>query len=251
MADPNKYKHIIEGFSDDFNYIREEYTSRSPDLRLEDFFAYWRESHMDCIFANRYDPRELLESINEINRKLVSIVTNDLTQDDAKLTALYLLLCISAKQPCRLRQKIRMTCDDAIKVHKLCDRAGVSKGHGDAKFCWYHLRHTDGIDFVEERLIYGPSMLRSRTHGRDESEEPADDPSELAQKDRAEFIESKLEPALVELDNLSNHYKQMRDSLKLDGVSDATVEIESNGTLTDYVDQFKSLLRDYKASQMQ
>lgn len=249
MADTYKQRYIIDGFSEDFQQIKEEFPSCSKDLRLEDFFVYWRKSYMDCIFANRFDPRELLESIDEINRKLVSVITNDLMNCEAKLVALYILICLSAKQPHRLRRQIRLTCDDALKVQRLSDEVAQSRGHDDARFCWFHLRNTDAIDFVQEKLIFGPSMLTRRSHHQDEEAASSNDPIPNAQNDTKEFLEDKFEPVMRDLEQLCDQYKQIKDILELDDAHDATVELDSKGSSTDYVEQAKSLLRDYKASQ--
>ena len=144
-----------------------------------------------------------------------------------------------------------MTCQDAVLIQKLCDEVGHSKGHDDAKFCWFHLRHSKAIDFVEDRRIFGPSMLTSRGHSnRDDDSTTLEDPLEVARKDTIGFLKDKLDPVVRDIDQLSEQYKEIRQILKLDEAYDATVELESRGPLTDFLDQAKSLLRDYKASQM-
>lgn len=246
--DPPKPKHIIAGFFEDLELIEKEFCELSPDLRLDDFFSYWKCTRMDCLFANRFDPRELLEMIVEINKTLVPIVANQYNNLVSRVVALYLLLCISAKQPDRMRRKIRLTCEDAISLSQLCDLVKQQRSHNDARFAWYQLKKTDSIDFVEERHHYGPSLLKHRgVPSTTEANSPQVDPFAASKRDTASFIQSKIEPAIGYLDRLSTDYCQFRDILKLDEINDATVDIESNGTIRDYLEQAKSLVREYKA----
>lgn len=250
MTNLTRCKNILEGFQEDFETIKNEFVASSKNLRLEDFFSYWRNARMDCLFANRFDPRELLESIKEMNKKLVAVVTDDTLNLQTRLVALYFLFCVAAKQPNRFRRKIRLTCHDAIELQKLCIEVKQQNSHEDAKFCWQNLRIRDAIDFVEERVAYGPSMLRSRRYQVDEEETSSMEPITAEQKNTGDFIENKLEPAIKDLDSLSAQYRQIKDILRLSEVSGATVDlIDSETSFTGYLDQAKDLLRDYKAAQ--
>ena len=242
------HRKIIDGFDDDLYTITQEF-SRIPALRLENFFQYWKDKHMDCIFANKFDPRELCETIFEMNKKLVEMISDNCKNDLKSATlALYMLLCISEKQPSMLRQKIRLTCSDAINIQKLCEDVERTLNHCDATFAWNRLRESDSIDFVEERLIYGPSMLNSRRMNREgftlQSEKFV--PINQIQQNFSEFIEQKIEPSILELSNLSGNYEQVRNALKLDEVDDSTVDIVSKGSVAEFINEAKSLLDDFK-----
>lgn len=250
---PASSKHIIEGFNEDLNLIRNEYSHQSGDLRLQEFLNYWRSSHMDCLFANRFDPRELLETITELNKRLVPILANKSNDLTSRVVALYLLLCLFVKQPERMRRKIRLTCEDALSVTQLCELVQHEYSHDDTKFAWKQLRQLEAIDFVEERIIFGPSLLlqrhsRANTSGADSEEfHTLADPLQEALADTRCFIEQKISPAMSELDRMCSSYDQLREMLKLSEFCDATVEIQSNGTPRDQVERAKSLLSEYKA----
>lgn len=241
-------KHIIAGFTQDFDIIKNAYVSVSPNLKLEDFFSHWKNARLDFLFANRYDPRELLESIVEMNKRLLIIVTDDLVSIESRTIALYMLFCIAVKQPKRMIRKIRLTCDDAICVNKLCEEIRQSKDHSNAFFCWNYLRSEDCIDFVEERVVYGPSLLRNRGN-RNRDEIRNIDPYLSVKSDTREFVYNKLEPSINQIESLCTQYTQMRDILQLEGVTDATVDLDSRGTLIDYLEQAKSLMDDFKTSE--
>lgn len=248
MTDAPGQKGIIEGFSDDFETIKNEFSQSSPDLRLQDFFTFWRSSHLDCLFANRFDPRELLESIVAINEELVALITDQFKDSITRIIALYMLLCISAKQPSRFRRKIRLTCYDAIRIQDLCNESKLARAHNDVEFCWYKLRKMEAIDFVEERQVYGPSMLKNRKR-RTGNDSLSKNQNELAHRDTSEFLNSRLEPAFDELDVITDRYSQLRDTLELDTVQGATDGLESGTSVRDLLYHAKSLLRDFKASQ--
>lgn len=245
----NRPKKIIEGFENDFTQITSEFSRQSPSLRLDDFFRLWSEMRMDLIFANRYDPRELLESILELNKRLVSIVTNYLAQDlESRTVSLYFLLCLFEKQPKRLRQRIRLTPDDAVSIQGTCQQVKQLKFHSDASFAWYHLRKARAIDFVEERLIYGPSMLTHRGAREVEESHPNQiDPVIESRRDSIKFIENKIEPTIAEFESVYTNYEKIKDMLKLNDINDTTVEFESQGDIRGFLDQAKTLIEDYKA----
>lgn len=242
-----KTKRIIEGFEADFESISNDFVTDSPELRLEKFFEVWRSKKIDKIFANRFDPRELLESISELNKRLVSILNGKEGQNsETRTVALYFLLCLYVKQPERFRQKIRLTIGDSLQLQNLCQGEKQLRCHSDAQFAWNHLRRLRAIDFVEARLMYGPSMLSHR--GSNLSANPdllstADD----VHRESLDFIDNKIEPALVELQSLNYNYERVKELLELDQTIDATVEFESNGSVTELLDKAKTLVDEYKS----
>lgn len=236
-------KNIIQGFGKDFEEISEDFKLLSPDLNLKEFFTYWTDKSLDCIFANRFDPRELLESISEINRFLVKVIVDSSDQDDSKkLVALFFMLCLSVKQPVRLRRKIRFNCDDIILVEKLCN------GNHQATFAWNELKSMQAVDFVEDRTIYGPSMLNNRGSKRGLEEETTNlDLMDQERRDGLKFLENKIEPILKDLDSMCEPYEQMKSSLKLDEYSDSTVELISNGSMREFINEAKQILYEFKS----
>lgn len=239
-------KKIIEGFETDFDEINRGFNSYDTDQKLEHFLTFWKEKKIDLLFANRFDPRELLDSICELNRRLVSILVGDQDHDNqARLTALYFILCLYVKQPERFSQKIRLTINDVVKIQRFCEQETQSRSHSDALFAWTHLRQLEAIDFVEERLIYGPSMLSKRGF------ESADGTESLptindAYRESLRFIEERLDPAMAELQSINSNYEKVRELLDLNGVSDATVELESKGNVGELLREATDLIDEYK-----
>lgn len=243
-------KGIIDGFQDDFNGLVEDFIKTSPRFRLNDFFKFWNDRSLDCLLANRFDPRELLEAITEMNQVLVqTIITQSMLPDDRpKLLALYFLICLYAKQPIRLRRKIRLTCDDAVSIQRLCDRAHKDLMHTDAGFSWNQLRKMEAIELVEERQIYGPSMLARRS-GKKISGLDANWHLDLRQDEHSDtlaFLEGKIGPILGEIQRLSAPYDELKNSMNLNDYNDPTVDIESSGTLAEFIDQAKTLFYYFK-----
>lgn len=236
-------KNIIQGFGRDFEEISEDFKVLSPDLNLKEFFTYWTDKSLDCIFANRFDPRELLESISEINRFLVEVIVDSSDQDDSKkLVALFFILCLCVKQPVRLRRKIRCNCDDIISLGKLCTR------NHQAMFAWNELKSMQVVDVVEDRTIYGPSMLNNRGSKRGLERETTNLDSMAEEKqDGLNFLENKIEPILKDIDSMCGPYEQMKLSLKLDEYADSTVELVSNGSMSEFIDEAKQILYEFKS----
>lgn len=245
----SKPKQIIEGFDEDFGHIVERLTRSSPSVRLNDFFKYWTDNHLDCLFANRFDPRELLEAVTEMNKRLVDALIDSSKAVEHRLIALYFILCLYLKQPERYRRKIRLTCDDVTDIQALCAMVEQAKGHKDANFSWHKLRQTDSIDFVEERQIYGPSMLIGRGVPSDNQTivpRPSD-PLTNFRNNSVAFIEDKVEPAINELVSVCKHYERVKEELGLSNVSDATVDIESTGSVADHLQQAHDLVQEFKS----
>lgn len=233
-------KNIISGFEEDFKEIVGDFQNVSPNLDLKEFFAYWTNKSFDYIFANRFDPRELLESISEINRFLVKVIAETSDQEDGRrLIALYFMLCLCLKQPVRLRRRIRFDCVDIIQVERLC-----SDSEG-AKFAWNKLKSIQAVDVVEERTIYGPSMLNNR--GSKKGPETETSSETMNANDDLIFIENKIEPTIQDLDGICEPYEQIKASLKLDEYADSTVELVSEGPIREIIDETKHILLNYKA----
>lgn len=259
MDTSNLIKNIIEGFEDDFNMIVGEFSDKFPDLKLEDFFKYWQDSHMDCLFANRFDPRELLESISEMNKYLIGELTTESLEtvdEKRRLIAFYFIFCLFVKQPDNsLQRKIRLTFSDVSCIKELIsNKTGSSINKTGARFIWNKLISMNAIDFVEERLIYGPSMLickNVRRLGSEMETSKADDLLISNRNEALQFIENKLDPNLVEVVNVSTPYEQMKDALRLEEYMDSTIEFKTNGTIWQFVDQVRSLLYQSRADSHQ
>lgn len=243
--DQSKPKHIVEGLDEDLDHIGSEFAKLSPALRLEDFYTFWTNANMDCLFANRFDPRELLEMITEVNKKLVSRIVDKENDLQSRLVALYLLLCISGQQPERLRRRIRLTCTDFIGFnHHLCADLRQTYSHDDASDAINLLLELKAINITEERSEYGPILLEQRKS----SARPADGSMDLyeLEPERSDNELDQIESTLEELEHLGEDYDYLRDLLNLNEVNDAAVEIESTGTLKEYLSQSKNLIREYK-----
>lgn len=240
-------KYIIDGFDEDLEYITNEFSKYSSTLRFVDFLNFWKENYMDCLFANRFDPRELLEAITEINYKLVLIISDVDGRLQARLTSLYMLICICRKQPERMRRKIRLTCEDAVNFNKLCDHIKQNYLHDDADFIWDHLRELDAIEFSEERQVFGPSMLDYRKiSNKKSSKKAAQTQSSIESSEEHINPESDIRTALDELASLSAVYDNLRNMLQLGDVVDESFGIESNETVRELIDQAKSMSHGHK-----
>lgn len=204
-------KPIIEGFDEDFARIQEEFEVSSPNLRLSDFFTYWQQNHLDCLFANRFDPRELFESIKE----LYSFLIEQTSSRKSKIITLYFLLCLYCRQPKSLRIKIRMTIDDFGSFQEVLDES-------DPKFVWTRLISMKAFELVEDRNIYGPSMLNRKK-------------KKVVEIDDS-YIQDKIEPNVVELDSLCAPYEMIREALGLG----------ERGSIGELLIQAKSLLHNLR-----
>lgn len=249
--DSNQTKGIIEGFENDFNEIVEEFSKNASDLKLTEFFEYWTEKSIDCIFANRFDPRELVEAISEMNNLLVHILTDSSNESKAShIVALYFLLCLFVKQPKRFQSKIRLTCDDIIRVESLTCEAQESYPNSDISFVWNKLKSIKAIDIVEERVIYGPSMLTCRgvKYVPDSISLQQQQSKAKDHKDSTIFLENEIEPSLLRIESIYTPYEQIKKSLNLDDYHDPTVEIVTNGTIGELLDQVKKSLDNFKSN---
>lgn len=242
-------KEIVEGFENDFFDIVENFTQKSPDLKLVSFLDYWNVNNIDCLFANRYDPRELLEAISDMNTLLVQTLTDPSNQrDEVRITALYFLLCLHVKQPCRLRRKIRLTCGDLIFIQNLTQNMSPQVPISDVMFVWKRLKEMQAIDYVETRIIYGPSLLTNKGAKRD-LESDIFQQSEIIEEQREarEFIQNKIEPELVEMETLYAHYEQIKESLRIDSYQNpANVDMGKNGSLKEFIDKAKAVVEQIK-----
>lgn len=241
-------KDIVEGFEDDFADIVTDFSQSYPELKLINFLDYWTTKNMDCLFANRYDPRELLEAISDMNALLVQILTNRSGQrDEEKIIALYFLLCLFVKQPYRLRRKIRLTCGDLIFIQNLTQDESLKGPTSDVKFVWKRLREIEAIDCVETRVIYGPSLLTNRGAKR-ELEFGISQQREMDEEHRKalEFIQNKIEPELMEMETLCASYEQIKESLKIDNYQDPNSNIGTNGTIREFLDRAKVVTEQLK-----
>lgn len=227
-------KGIIDGFEEDFNDIVDDFRSSNPDLRLTNFFSYWKEKCIDCIFANRFDPRELLESLGHINKLLVNVLSKTDIDETRWIISLYFLLCINCKQHHRLKSKIRIRLEDAFQIEQKISKKATDP-YRDAFFAWNHLKVNDAIDFVEENEIYGPHLLRRggfKIHC---------DPSKLEdlRTESLKFSETKISPLMRDIEAIIEPYEQMRRSLNL-------IELPDEGPLRDLLEQAKTSIDRYR-----
>lgn len=240
----NKPKGIIDGFDHDFNQICHEYSSSYPNLGLTEFFNYWISKKLDLLFVNRYDPRELLESISEMNKYLVSRLMNDNGATNYWLVAIYMMLCIFVKQPQRLKRKFRMKMEDLIYVEKLIEaKKTLFQDSCGPTFAWKCLKNLDAIELVEERNICGPQILKKggnkEYHDYDELATRTD-PLVTIKKDSKVFLETKIEPSLLEIESLLAPYESIKKSLQLDPSGNDPIT-------TSYIKQAKELIEKFKA----
>lgn len=254
-------KGLIEGFDADFKSIVNEFKDSSLDLKLQDFLKVWDAKRLDLLFANRFDPRELIESIREINHYLVDKLIDTNSQDDlSRKVALYFLLCQFVKQPESLRRKIRMRCEDALYLETKCTNDWQQDD--DIGFAWRYLRFVDAIDFVEERVFYGPSMLTSRKWRKvAEQEKSKLNLGEEEKRDTYEFLESKIEPDLQEIESYLSQYDYLKSQLniesdtisKIESEAMGSVEVEaptsSGSSVKECLTQARDLLSEYMATQ--
>ena len=204
---------------------------------------------MDCLLANRFDPRELLEAISEMNRHLVQILVDSSNQCPAhRVIVLYFLLCLYEKQPRRLARKIRLTCEDALSLDDLCNEMRASKGHEDSHFAWQRLKKDGAIEFVEERLVYGPSMLRNRNQAVYASITSQPDPIKSFKQESISLIDNIIEPSLEELSSLCSNYESLTHVLDGNEQRDVALELEERKPLPEFLDRAKLILEQYKSS---
>lgn len=231
MTQNSTTKNIIEGFEDDLSSIVDDFAREHPDLKLIKFFEFWDIKHMDCIFANRFDPRELLESISQMNQVLVDELIQ-YKSDRRWLVSFYILFCLNVKQHDRLRTKIRITLEDAIRIEN-----DFIPLHKDAKFAWNYLKSTRAIDFVEDKPMYGPGILRKSGF------KTMFNPAELInlKQDHKTFIENRLDPTLRDIDGIIEPYLELRNNLKLGHSSD-------NRLIQDLFNEAKTLLSELSKS---
>lgn len=243
--DSNRSKGIIDGFDEDFVRIVDNFRTKA-DSGIDDFFEIWDELALDYIFANRYDPRELIDAITEINKRLVLTLVGLKTQDSHhRIVAIYFLLCLHAKQPPNMKQKIRMTCDDAISVQEFCSQTCGPQLGKDVWFAWKYMLINEAIDIVEQRKIFGPSMLSFKGVKKDHINDA--NTTERVLEDRQEslgFIDNKLQPHLDQLENLIANYAYIKDVLEIDKASGIS---SSDRSLNDIVRLAKSTVDDYKS----
>lgn len=243
-----KLKHIIERFSEDIESIAERFSSKYPLCQLVDFLELWEEEHMDCLFANRFDPRELIEAISEMYTCLTDVLVSH-AQDAIKTTALYMLLCIYVKQPERFRSKFRWTCQDLIGIESWCNTVEEKYNNLDPKRALKQFKALNAFDLVEERKIFGPSMIRRSA--KDPRERPASQvtcPLEEERKDTMEFFETKLEPSLVGLRNIYAQYDQFRQALELSNYREIGERTDTNTNAGVYLDQAANSLAEFKSN---
>lgn len=242
-------KEIIEGFEEDFTDIVRDFSLNHPDLRLVNFLDYWEKKNMDCLFANRYDPRELLEAISDMNVLLVQTLTDLSNQgNDQRIVALYFLLCLFMKQPSRLRRKIRLTCCDLIFIQNLTQCDSLKGPRSDVKFVWKRLKELQAIDCVETRIMYGPSLLTICRATKRDLESGIQQPNEMNEEhiEALEFIRNKIDPELAEIESLCTSYERIKESLKIDNYQDPNNSIGTHGTLRELIDKAKAVTEQLK-----
>lgn len=231
-------KGIIDGFDEDFNSLVSQFPESYPNVRLTEFLNYWNENHFDYLFANRFDPRELLESLDQINQFLVNVLLEH-PDTNSWLLSLYFILCIRVKQHSRVKCRIRLRLEDAILIEKLISSLETSN-KSDAQFAWTYLKRNDAIDFVEERNIFGPHILRKG------GVKDYCDIAKLAEfnDESVKFAESYLDPLLQGIESIIEPYEELKRSLKLskdyenlDGKSMKDLLKEAK----DFVEKFKSV----------
>lgn len=246
MADGSS-RDIIEGFEEDLdNIIRDVLQFEDPGL--ESFMNYWTVHHIDCIFANRYDPRELLEAITYMNLKLVDYIIDKTRTEERRILALFFLLCLSLKQPINLRRKVRLTCDATLEIDRLCrtSNAQPCRLRMEAPFVWNHLKNMTALNFTEEKFVLGPSMLINKGKKRPMGESCLDHGSGDDGDEEIRFLNEKLGDSLATIEAVLPQYEQIRESLKLDSYNDATVDLKSEGTLREHLDHARALLTRHK-----
>jgi len=239
-------KRIIEGFDKDLKDVIATYLEKSPDVRLRVFFTFWNENCLDCLFANRYDPRELLEAITEMNKILVSELVNQQNSLEFRTGVLYFVLCLFQKQPERLRRRIRLECADTIKVGKLALEITDLKGHSDAVFAWKKLKSENAIDIVEYRTIYGPSMLNKRSGSAYGNNTIRNTQLHDAERSVLDFLAEKVEQPLDELTDLCRNYDSMRNVFDRDEFSHEVIKVHDKRPLSDFIDRARSIIEQYK-----
>lgn len=222
-------KHIIEGFSDDVKAFAEKFPSRYPQRRLADFLKFWDEEHMDCLFANRFDPRELIEAISEMNQYLTELLVSP-DGDAVKLIAIYLLLCIYIVQPERFRCKFRWTCQDLITIESWSN----SQDNHSINLALKQLKALEAFELVEERKIYGPSMIRRGFNGNPPRACGVASECEREREETIEFLASKIEPIMAELRNIHELYDNFRQVILPGASSLKQVMIDMDSLKKDY-----------------
>lgn len=203
----DKPKGIIDGFEDDVDQIAQEFPVKHPELKLIDFFRFWSDKKLDLLFVNRFDPRELLEAINEMNKKLVSLLQS---QDNSRfIISLYMLLCIHVKQPQRHKRSIRITIDELIKVEK-----SLSEKPDDASFAWRCLKNSNALYLAEEKTEYGPQLLKKGGNKLYSSSDTTNKPMDLLMNDTKTMVEGQS----VMIDDITSVYARYVQILETLGI---------------------------------
>lgn len=256
-----RVKNIIDGFDIDFDRMVSEFPKKSPTFRLQEFFEFWKDKKFDCIFANRVDPRELLESIKELNFFLVSLLEQKIESPDCTdatvIVTLYFLLCLYSKQPERFKTKIRMTIPTAIRIDKFVHDYKTRNAEDfskDVDYVWKKLRAIRSIEFVEELQIYGPSMIASRNAGSNVTKPTTSTGARSLRQDSkkttSSFLRNDFKMTFDKLDQLSEMYNTTKEKLDLDSyhydIIDETEKVEQvKVPLKDCLSQIKSLVDNY------
>lgn len=215
MSGGKEPKHIIEGFSDDLVTVAEKFAARHPECELLGFLNFWDDEHLDCLFANRFDPRELIEAISEMNSNLTDTLLAPHHQDMIKIVAIYLLLCIYMRQPERFRCKLRWTCQDLISIETWCNTMVDKSNNPHPRQALGQLKAFRAFDLVEERKMYGPSLIRRGAKDLEEKSNHCSSPVTEELRETMEFLECKIEPSLSEMANIHAQYDAFRQALQL------------------------------------
>lgn len=244
---PTHPKKIIAGFNETLETIINKFSEHSAKLLLSDFLDFWDAHHMDCLLANRYDPRELIEAITEMFRCLVIKATDQSVKElKDRIIVLYFLLCLFTKQPALFRRKIRLTCMDAVYFHKLCEKATLLYGHDDCRSAWNELLDREAIYISHERLVHGFSMLNNRWQSSQDPNAVSTSDQEL-DIDSISFI-SKIQSKIEDLNRASRQYEIIRQGAKLDQHVEANMEIPPMRSLDELTNRAKEILDQYATS---
>lgn len=236
-------KRIIEGFEQDFSSVVENFVSFSPQLELMKFYEFWNNERLDYLFANRYDPRELVEAITHMNENLVDKLTNTTNQDTSRIVALYFIFCLYSKQPAHIQRKVRLTCRDAVVIQDFV-KNGQEVMYRNSRFVWNQMKTKQFINLVEERKIYGPSMLKKQDANLLANSKEFT--TQISHNESIKFFDEHITYHLNEVESMLEHYNELKGKLELDGISDPTVEINSTGTLTEFISQAKDMLANFR-----
>lgn len=216
-----KPKGLIDGFDEDLLRISQEFAEISTNLQLLDFFKYWKDNILDLIFVNRYDPRELLEAIAEMNKLLVSKLDSEIGNNQWAV-ALYMLLCIYMKQPQSVSLPIRMTMDEFLKVEK-----SIYAKTGDLIYAWKCLKNMNAIHIAEEKALYGPQLLKKGGNKTYDWAYQQSKQIESLKEDTRNMIENH-EKEIGEFESMLGPYKHILTSLNLEDKSALLEEMKKS-----------------------